>query len=881
MRYLLFLLICFSTIVSFAQSDRNDGSKEILSFKVLNKWHLSPRIDISRSGKYLYFTKQDPFSYGVLLVIKDLEGKHYVEAPCYGEPHFSSDSRKIIWMRSSDTLCVMNLKDFGLSYIADVEDFWVCNDFLLYRVSKPSRNFFVVNLINGKEKSFSTVIQFKISGNGRYLVLWRQFVSSVQSLSLVNLYDGKIFEVWEGKKIDLFIVDSNGSQVAFLTEGVVLIYNRFERRNLVKLKCTRDDFSINRLIAFSRDNKNIFVTVKNVKKITAPEWKGELTIWSYWMKRFPPELHRKIDEKDFLATISLSDQQIQLLEYPDELVYFPGYEKLTDSICLIYKSIDSLASYDDIKEGVWELLNTRTGVRRQLEFTKNATFALMSLGGRYVVYYDKIQKNYFSYEITTGELINITKKTPVLWGKDVERGIYGYRYICGWLTDDKALLIYGEDDIWQVDPAGVRAPIRLTNGYGAKHGLKFFLALDDYCYRFLSENESLVLSAFDPITKNNGFYMTTIGKSRDPDSLTMGAYLYCISENPWVPSYYNFLPIRAANASKYIVRRMSSTEAPNFFITSDFKSFQQITDIAPQKEFNWYTAELHKWQSLDGRELQGILYKPENFETTRKYPVIFCFYERMSDRLNTYIQPDVLTGGSSINIPYYVSNGYTVFCPDIHYKRGDPMQGTYDAVISAANYVSELPFVDSKKMGMQGSSWGAIQVNYLITHTSLFAAACSVSGLSDWISGYGSLMADRVSAQEMYEDGQLRVGGTLWDKPEIYIKNSAVLNADKVTTPLLMMHTTDDELCAFSNALEFFTALRRLGKRSWLLQYEGNHTLFGKDAEDFSIRMKQFFDHYLMDKPAPRWMTQTLKQDDTGLELDDNLKAPGEGLNVK
>jgi len=136
--------------------------------------------------------------------------------------------------------------------------------------------------------------------------------------------------------------------------------------------------------------------------------------------------------------------------------------------------------------------------------------------------------------------------------------------------------------------------------------------------------------------------------------------------------------------------------------------------------------------------------------------------------------------------------------------------------------------------------------------------------------------------QGMYEAGQLRMASTLWERRDIYIKNSAVYSADKVASPLLLMHTVDDEVCAFANILEFFTALRRLGKRSWLLAYPGNHTLSGQDAEDFSVRMMQFFDHYLRDKLTPRWMTRPLVQEmdegDTSLEFDDGIRTPGTGL---
>ena len=108
----------------------------------------------------------------------------------------------------------------------------------------------------------------------------------------------------------------------------------------------------------------------------------------------------------------------------------------------------------------------------------------------------------------------------------------------------------------------------------------------------------------------------------------------------------------------------------------------------------------------------------------------------------------------------------------------------------------------------------------------------------------------------MYELHQNRIGATLWERPDLFIKNSAIFQADRMNTPLLMMHTKSDGICPLNNAIELFMALRRLGKKAWLLQYEGTHTVEGKSATDFSIRMAQFFDYYLKGGSAPLWMLQ-------------------------
>ncbi|PTS97379.1 hypothetical protein DBR11_17400, partial [Pedobacter sp. HMWF019] len=453
------------------------------------------------------------------------------------------------------------------------------------------------------------------------------------------------------------------------------------------------------------------------------------------------------------------------------------------------------------------------------------------------------------------------------------------RGIAAWLPGDESVLIYDKYDIWKLDPSGKKSPCNLTNEYGLQHHIVFKLGLY-YEDGILSKDDKLILSAFNVDTKDNGFFCVNINKSEDPHLLSMGAYVYHLDRNSI--STFGAIPVKAKNAEMYIVQRMSATESPNYFSTRDFKTFNVLTDLHPEKAYSWYTSELHNWKSLDGRNLQGILYKPENFDATKQYPVIFYFYEKLSDGLNAFLEPAYSDG--RIDIATYVSNGYLVLMPDIHYTPGDPMQGTYDAVISAANYVSKLPYVNSKKLGIQGHSFGGIQTNYLVANTSLFAAACTASGLSDMISAYGTVSNSGASLQGSFEGGgQYRMNGAPWDLTEAYVKNSPIFRANNITTPLLIMHNPKDGAVPFSQAIEFFTQLRRLGKKAWMLVYpNADHTVDGNQSKDFTIRMMQFFDFYLKDKPAPIWMLDGISASrrgiDTGLELDSTGRTPGPGL---
>jgi len=185
-------------------------------------------------------------------------------------------------------------------------------------------------------------------------------------------------------------------------------------------------------------------------------------------------------------------------------------------------------------------------------------------------------------------------------------------------------------------------------------------------------------------------------------------------------------------------------------------------------------------------------------------------------------------------------------------------------------------------MGVQGHSFGGYETEYVITHTGIFAAACSASGFCDLVSWY---LANPRGSYGMFwsEQDQGRLMTTLWATPERYIRNSPIFSADKVTTPLLMMNNKSDGNVSIMQGVEFFSALRRLGRRVWMLDYEDQrHSLTGEAAEDYTKRMTQFFDHYLKDAPAPEWMTRPVryakKYGNPDFEIERSIRTPGPGL---
>jgi len=864
------------------------AQKKIIGFADYDKFQFLGSAIISQNGKYTAYGIKNGTSKGAQrLVIQSTKNNWRVEVPAAKDwyPSFTSDSKYCLFATVTDSLGIMRLKDQNIRYIPGISSFNISeqgsDEWLIYNLIKDEKTLFVENLRTGLVASFPQIYSYWLSENGKEILFQQLDRRDEQhhSLSLVKFSDMKSTTIYSGEPIENVIVDFKNQQLAFKSDKSIWYY-KFGTVNSVCLidssyALSNPDFKLGSIQKFSLKGDRLFINLSEKDRLLSKPAPGTVKIWSYTDIKLQSQQENELNNRQLhLASINLDNHKLVYLQkYQDESRYSQGS---FDKFFLASHPIGG-GDYNDqpwvaAAKRAFELVDAYTGGREKLEWLSDIN-ARLSPEGKYIIYYDEKQMRYCSYDLASSIHHKIT---GTLLNNNNQMG----RGIVAWFPQDDAVFVYDNNDIWKLDPSGKNKPVNLTNGYGLKHNIIFTLALNNGSESIISRDKPLILSAFNNQNKNNGFFSKCLDKSGDPELLTMGPYVYHLGGRNSVQGFI-FTPIRGKDAETYIIQRMSAAESPNYFSTTDFKTFIALSNLQSQKDYNWYTTELHTWKSLDGRDLQGILYKPENFDLKKRYPVVFYFYERLSDGLNLYLKPEFR--GAEIDIATYVSNGYLVFCPDIYYRKGDAMQGTYDAVVSAANYVSRFSFVDQKKMGIQGHSFGGGQTNYLVTQTNLFAAACSSSGVADWISGYGTVVAGGNSKTLDFERGQYRMGTTLWENIDGYIKGSPIFHADKVSTPLLMKHGEKDGTCPYPNALEFFLGLRRLGKRVWILDYpEGAHTLFGNDAEDFDARMMQFFDHYLKDKPAPVWMldgiSATMRGIDTGLELDKTGRTPGLGL---
>ncbi len=523
------------------------------------------------------------------------------------------------------------------------------------------------------------------------------------------------------------------------------------------------------------------------------------------------------------------------------------------------------------------LIDVRTG-EREMVIEKLRGSASLSTGATYLYWWDGFKKAYFTMDVDSREVVNVTKAIPhpvhnILDDHPDTPRSFG---LTGWTEDDERVLISDQFDIWSVDPTGVDEARNLTEGVGRDTETRFRYARVSSeggggggfrfgggggSSEFVPMDEDVLLSSFHLYTKEAGFYRDRFDRNRAPQHLVSGEYSYSTPQTA------------KDDEAVYLLTRQSFQDFPDLYVTDrDFDGMEKVTEANPQQsQYLWGSTELVEWLSTDGIPLQGFIIKPEDFDPSKKYPMMVYFYERSSDGIHRHRAP---SPGSSVNLSFYASRGYVVFVPDVVYEIGHPGESALDCITPGILSLIGEGFVDPKRIGVQGHSWGGYQIAWMITRTNLFAAAEAGAPVSNMTSAYGGIRwQSGMNRQFQYEHTQSRIGGSLWDETLRYIENSPLFEADKIETPLLMLHNDEDGAVPWYQGIEMFMAMRRLQKPVWMANYNGEpHGVRRRpNQKDWAIRMQQFFDHYLMDAPAPVWMVKgvpaVLKGKAFGLEL--------------
>jgi dipeptidyl aminopeptidase/acylaminoacyl peptidase len=827
--------------------------------------------------------------------------------PLYADNRLAKIKKKKPEEMTRDSLGILNLGTLAVTKVARVKSFKIPEqgtDLIAYQLESPidtakkakpagdnkkgteeGTDLVYKNLGTGVERTFKAVTEYAFNKDGKQLAIAcsgsKKDKAAPVGVFLFNTEKGTLKTLVAKKgNYKNFVFDDAGKHLAFLGESSpekeeIKDYNIFY--NSITLDTAQvlveNDFpgmpakwavSGDEKLTFNKDGDKLYfgiAPVKSPKDTTLVEFENaKLDIWGYKDDYLQPMQLKNADKeakRSYLTSIDIYNSDPKIVPLTD--VKLPEASLINEGNSeFVLASTDYgnriAIQWSGSPSRDYYLVNVKTGARKKIIESLNG-YAMASPAGNYVLYYDKKTSNWNTYAIATGKVTLLNNGLNVKFSEednDVPDSPSAYG-LAGWTEDDKAVLIYDRYDIWSFSPDGKSAPKNITNGYGRQNNLTFRYQSLDPDARFLPKKEASILTAFNNSTKENGYFKANLGDSKNPELIVMSPYKYGIL-------------VKAKEAARFLFDKGNYTQSPNVYATTDFKAEVKLSSTNPQQQnYNWGTAELVKWTTPKGFKAEGILYKPENFDPNKKYPMIVYFYEKLSDGLYSYNAPAPTP--SRLNIPFFVSNGYLVFAPDISYETGYPGKSAMEFINSGVESLKKNNWVDGKKIGIQGQSWGGYQVAYLITQTDMYAAAWAGAPVANMTSAYGGIRWESgMNRQFQYEKTQSRIGATLWEKPELYIENSPLFYLPKVNTPLAIMANDADGAVPWYQGIELFTGLKRLGKPSWLLNYnnEAHNLVLRQNRKDIQIREQQFFDYYLKGAKAPAWMVNGIPATEKG-----------------
>ena len=912
----------FVTLSIFLFSLSVLGQKKVLDHSDYALWNTIQGRQISPNGAYVVYSleqgEKDNF-----LKVKDVSGKPVFAYDRGEKGMFTYDSRNVLFiikawkdsvreMKSrkfkkkdlpKDTLAILHLETKNLVKIANVKTYKLPDEWSGYvaysledvkeknkdsvqekkekketpkKVGKKNGYHVVLrNLESQKEDTLKFVTHFTFAKKGEFFAYAttgadKESNSGVVVMNLKTKETSNIYSIKKAKFGQLtfsasghhlgFVVDTDTTKIQLRPNELYYWKDGATKaEKLVDSETAPKGYLVSShgKVSFSEDESKLFFGLRKPPVIKDTTLTDEeiinVEVWTYDEPQLytVQELQLKNDTvRSYQTAIQLKNKnlvQLATAAYPDS--------QLGDEGNAIYAMVNTKKPYE--LESQWKgyndydyrIINTLTG-KTQTEIKKSEGL-LLSPKATYAFGYSRKDTTWVTYDTSSGKRTSLTKN-KVFYSELHDYPDHPYPYgFAGFTEDDKSIILYDRYDLWEFNPKTGEG-IRLTQGRETKTRYGY-VKLDDE-ERFLDPKSKWLLNTFNETTKNSGFVYFQLKNKKI---------------TPLVSGPYRFANARKAKRSRQIIfSRESFQEFPDIRTAdADFKKVSVLSNANPQqKNYHWGSIELMNWSSLDGKELSGLLVKPDNFDPNKKYPLLVNFYERSSDGIHRHRIPRAER--SSINYSFYTSRGYVIFNPDVAYRVGYPGESAYNCVIPGVTSLIEKGFIDKDNIGVQGHSWGGYQIAYLVTRTDIFKAAEAGAPVPNMISAYGGIRWwTGLSRQFQYEHTQSRIGGTPWEYPSRYIENSPIFNIDKINTPLLVMHNDADGHVPWYQGIEFFVSLRRLGKPSWFLNYNGepHWPLKLQNRIDFNIRMAQFFDYYLKGAPKPVWMDRGVPAIEKGI----------------
>ncbi|HZX67600.1 MAG TPA: prolyl oligopeptidase family serine peptidase, partial [Candidatus Elarobacter sp.] len=489
---------------------------------------------------------------------------------------------------------------------------------------------------------------------------------------------------------------------------------------------------------------------------------------------------------------------------------------------------------------------------------RRALDAELSPGGRYALSWDERTRHWLAVRTSDGKRVQLAPHAGVaFYNVDDDHPAPPPPYgTGGWLAGDRGVLIYDQFDVWLADPQ-TGAATNLTRGEGRRTQTVYSPVNTDPDATAYASDKPILLSLIDTRTYASGYARIAPGGGV-PATLFKADEIVNGTRTVFNAGLHNLTnpPLAAKHADRYLFARESFRNYRNLWSAdASFGHLARVTDANPQQaKYRWGTERLVDYKNARGEPMRAVMLVPDGLRPDKKAPMLVYFYETWSSTFHQFFSP---APGTSPNFARYVSNGYVVLFPDVHYRNGHPGASAMECIIPAVDAALRTNYADPARVGIAGHSWAAYQINYMLTKTHRFRAAEAGAAVDDMFSAYSGIRLESgVVRESQYEHTQSRIGATPWDRPDLYLENSGLFGIKNITTPYLTIHNELDGAVPQFQGIEFITAMRRLGKEAYLFSFDGeDHNLRGREQQKYwTVHLDEWFDHWLKGAPRPSWM---------------------------
>ncbi|HVF97216.1 MAG TPA: prolyl oligopeptidase family serine peptidase [Flavisolibacter sp.] len=653
----------------------------------------------------------------------------------------------------------------------------------------------------------------------------------------------KIFDPETAKGFPAGMRVYNGSALTLSDDGTTAFFGlrKWTYNELAKKEDKKPGDSLTKKDTARIDSTRSLIAAK---KGTTPEKLAGVDIWHWKDPEIQPRQKITLGQDTVFSYLSAwnmdnnSFYQLATEDAPNAQI--SGNHKYA----VVYTDKKYKPAFKEDFADAW-LVNVKTG-EKKLAFEKSLVgfnnFPRSSPDGKYLLYFK--EKNWWTYNVANGQNTNLTQnlKTPFWNVRDDHPASRPAVGSGGWTKGDKEVLLYDEYNVWAVKPDGKGAR-KLTDG--EKDEVVYRVNRLDFEEPYIDDSKPIYLSTYGDKSKKFGYAKLEGGKLTN-----------LLFEDDMV----NRL-VKAKDAPAFLYVKQDFDQPPSLYATDNFSNATQVVATNPQqKDFYWGKSDLITYTNKKGKKMQGALFYPANYEPGKKYPMITYIYETVSNTVHGYTTP---SQRSPYNAANFTTAGYFVFRPDIVYEINDPGMSAVDCVVPAVEEVVKTGMIDKTRLGLMGHSWGAYQTSFIITQTDMFKAACAGAPLTNLISMSNSIYWNSGTPDaKIFETSQGRFSGPWYEEMEAHMRNSPMYQAKNIKTPLLVAFGDKDGAVDWHQGIEMYSTMRRMEKPFIMLVYaDENHSLAKKENQiDYQKRQKEFFDHYLMGKPAEKWITEGMSQ---------------------